>query len=132
VPDVRRAEEQGLTGERLTTSGPILVVDDDEALRALLAATLASGGYCVLEAATGEEALQLARLEPPGLVALDVCLPGVSGYHVCHELRSVYGEGLPIIFISGVRTHLSTASPAPTSTARSRLPRTNYSSGSAA
>ena len=53
MPDVRRAEEQGLTGERLTTSGPILVVDDDEALRALLAATLASGGYCVLEAATG-------------------------------------------------------------------------------
>jgi DNA-binding NarL/FixJ family response regulator len=94
---------QTLTGERHANSGPILVVDDDEVLRALLSVTLASAGFRVLEAATGEEALELARREPPRLIVLDVCLPGVSGYHVCHELRTVYGEGLPIIFISGVQ-----------------------------
>jgi DNA-binding NarL/FixJ family response regulator len=84
--------------------GPVLVVDDDSEFRASLAAVLERGGYAPRQAASGEEALEAAQEEPPALVVLDVCLPGISGYQVCHELRGRFGDGLPIIFISAVRT----------------------------
>jgi len=35
---------------------------------------------------------------------LDVCLPGISGYEVCHRLRGTFGEALPIMFVSAGRT----------------------------
>ena len=35
---------------------------------------------------------------------LDVQLPGMSGYEICRELRDEFGEGLPILFVSGFRT----------------------------
>jgi DNA-binding NarL/FixJ family response regulator len=40
----------------------------------------------------------------PILVVLDVCLPGISGYQVCHSLRERFGAGLPIVFVSAART----------------------------
>jgi DNA-binding NarL/FixJ family response regulator len=91
----------------VSDSGPgnsILVVDDDAGLRALVGAVLESAGYTTLEAATGEEALEFAARQEPRLVVLDVLLPGISGYQVCRKLREAFGERLPIIFVSGVRT----------------------------
>jgi DNA-binding NarL/FixJ family response regulator len=82
----------------------ILLVEDDADYRASTAATLEFAGYAVRQATTGEEALGLVQDEAPRLVVLDVCLPGISGYQVCHELRRRFGEGLPIIFISAART----------------------------
>jgi DNA-binding NarL/FixJ family response regulator len=84
--------------------GPVLVVDDDQGCRTLISTLLDSGGYSTVEAATGEEAIARAAGASPRLVILDVCLPGVSGYQVCRALRDQYGDGLPIIFISGIRT----------------------------
>jgi DNA-binding NarL/FixJ family response regulator len=85
-------------------SGSILLVDDDENLRALANELLKRGGYRIREAATGEEALVAAREERPSVVLLDVHLPGMSGYDVCRALRAEFGERLPILFISGERT----------------------------
>jgi DNA-binding NarL/FixJ family response regulator len=82
----------------------VLVVDDDESYRSLMRTVLESGAHSVLEAATGEEALGLAAREPPGLVVLEVCLPGICGYQVCRVLRQRFGDGLPIVFVSGLRT----------------------------
>jgi DNA-binding NarL/FixJ family response regulator len=70
----------------------------------LMATVLVRGGHPVVEAATGEEALELADRVAPGLAVLDICLPGISGYQVCRVLRERFGGGLPIIFVSGVRT----------------------------
>jgi DNA-binding NarL/FixJ family response regulator len=84
--------------------GPVLVVDDDDEARARIAAALAPRGYSIAEARTGEEALLLVQEEAPGLAILDICLPGISGYQVCHSLRQQFGEGLPIVFLSGART----------------------------
>jgi DNA-binding NarL/FixJ family response regulator len=84
--------------------GPILVVDDDDDFRALIAAVLDHCGYLLVEAATGEEALEAASAAPPMLVVLDIHLPGMSGYEVCRALREEFGDGLPIIFVSGERT----------------------------
>jgi DNA-binding NarL/FixJ family response regulator len=84
-------------------SSPILIVDAVEA-GADLVAQLERAGYGTVCAETGEEALELARSDAPALVLLEVCLPGICGYEVCRQLRGLYGEALPIVFVSGGRT----------------------------
>jgi DNA-binding NarL/FixJ family response regulator len=91
----------------LTTSrphGPVLVVDDDDEVRGFVAVTLGRGGYAVSQANSGEAALDAVQEEPPAVALVDICLPGISGYDVCYELRKQFGDGLPIIVISGART----------------------------
>ncbi|HET9514779.1 MAG TPA: response regulator [Gemmatimonadales bacterium] len=66
----------------------ILVVDDEPDITALVAYHLAKAGYRVTTAASGAEALRVARNERPDVVILDLMLPGVSGYDVLSELRS--------------------------------------------
>jgi DNA-binding NarL/FixJ family response regulator len=80
------------------------VVDDDDGFRALVQALLERAGIAVELAADGNAALEAVRLSKPGLVLLDVCLPGTSGYEVYRELKDRHGDALPIIFISGERT----------------------------
>src|SRR5947209_19039697 len=82
----------------------ILIVDDDASTRAAIAAILGDAGYLTREADCGGDALRAARLEPPGLVLLDVNLPGMCGYEVCRLLRDEFGEQFPIVFVSGART----------------------------
>jgi DNA-binding NarL/FixJ family response regulator len=84
--------------------GPILVVDDDPVFRELVSTLLDRLGPRIVGAGTGDEALGAARGERPSLVLLDVDVPGISGYEVCHQLREAYGHDLPIVFVSGHRT----------------------------
>jgi DNA-binding NarL/FixJ family response regulator len=83
---------------------PILIVDDDSIVRAAIATILADAGYATREADSGAEALRVARSEAPGLVLLDVNLPGMCGYEVCRLLRDEFGDQFPIVFVSGART----------------------------
>ena len=82
----------------------ILLVDDDEGMRALLTEVFSAAGFTALTAASGEEALELAVSDKPALVVLDVCLPGCSGYEVCSRLRQTFGQTIGIVFLSGERT----------------------------
>jgi two-component system phosphate regulon response regulator PhoB len=66
----------------------ILVVDDEPEIVALVAYHLAKAGYRVSTAASGQDALELARRERPSLVVLDLMLPGMSGFDVLEQLRS--------------------------------------------
>jgi DNA-binding NarL/FixJ family response regulator len=84
--------------------GPVLVVDDDASQRALLRELLQRIGLDIVEAEDGETALRSAARQPPSLVLLEVQLPRIGGYEVCHELRERYGDDLPIVFVSGTRT----------------------------
>jgi len=77
----------------------ILLVDDDEEIRASLRRSLALEGYKIAQAADGSEALRLAREAPPDLVVLDVMLPEVDGLEVCRRLRAA-DETLPIIMLT--------------------------------
>jgi DNA-binding NarL/FixJ family response regulator len=86
------------------SQGYILIVDDDAGFRAFVTALLTQAGYTTMEASCGDEALRTARSECPDLVVLDVCLPGVSGYEICRELKEQVAGALPILFVSGVRT----------------------------
>ena len=86
-----------------TARGSILVAEDDECHRALVAETLRAAGYDVLEAASGTDAVAATATARPDAVLLDVVLPGLSGYEVCHRLRDRFGDALPIMFMSGER-----------------------------
>ena len=83
--------------------GPILVTDDDDLLRTYVIDLLEQAGYAASGAASGQQALELARRERPSLVVLDVLMPDLSGYEVCRQLRGLYGPSLPIMFVWGER-----------------------------
>ena len=91
-----------LAGADLTGEGTILLVEDEEGLRALNARGLVSRGYTVLEAGNGIEAIDV--LEKSGkqvdLVVSDVVMPEMDGPTLARELR-VRNPGLKIIFVSG-------------------------------
>jgi two-component system KDP operon response regulator KdpE len=79
-------------------SANILVVDDEPQIRRVLRSTLSFRGYELVEASTGEEALELARKLKPDLILLDVNLPGMSGVETCRELRRF--TAAPIIMLT--------------------------------
>jgi DNA-binding NarL/FixJ family response regulator len=83
---------------------PILLVDNEREALEFMRGVLHKAGYATFAASSGEEALDAVGDEMPWLVILDVCLPGISGYEVCRELRRRFGDGLPIIFASSLRT----------------------------
>jgi DNA-binding NarL/FixJ family response regulator len=85
------------------TGDGVLVVDNDPLFRAFIREQLERAGFEVVEAEDGEAALEEAARRRPELVLLDVCLPGVSGYEICRELRDRFGDSLGIIFVSGER-----------------------------
>ena len=79
----------------------ILLVDDDPDLRLALKVRLKAGGYDVVEAQDGLEALRAVRNETPDLILLDLMLPRLDGYHVCKLLKSDERyQSLPIIILS--------------------------------
>ncbi len=65
----------------------ILIVDDEEYIRELVAATLSGSPYELLMAKDGEEALEIARKERPDLILLDIEMPKKDGYEVCRALK---------------------------------------------
>jgi two-component system, OmpR family, KDP operon response regulator KdpE len=79
-------------------SANILVVDDEPQIRRVLRSTLSFRGYTILEASTGEEALELASKHKPDLILLDVNLPGMSGIETCREIRR--STDVPIIMLT--------------------------------
>jgi DNA-binding NarL/FixJ family response regulator len=82
--------------------GVILVVDDDEGVRACIAAVLRAAGFGVEVSGDGHEALAVAREHLVQAVVLDIRLPGLSGYEVCRALKDER-PNLPILFLSGER-----------------------------
>jgi len=94
---IKRAASADLTGE-----GTILLVEDEEGLRALNARGLTSRGYTVLEAGNGVEAIDVLEKsgKPVDLVVSDVVMPEMDGPTLARELRT-RNPSLKIIFVSG-------------------------------
>jgi CheY-like chemotaxis protein len=79
----------------------VLLCDDEEALRQLVRATLDNGRYEILEAADGDESLELARRLRPDLLVLDMMMPGRSGLDVIRALRADEGFArTPVIMLT--------------------------------
>lgn len=79
-------------------SATILAVDDEPQIRRVLRTTLSAQGHTILEAKSGEEALETIRRERIDLVLLDVNLPGISGLETCREIRA--SSDVPIIMLT--------------------------------
>jgi DNA-binding response OmpR family regulator len=79
----------------------ILLVEDDPAVLRAVSYILGKEGYEVLTATNGLDGLSKAKGESPDLLILDVMLPGIDGYEVCHRLRSEPQTAqLPILMLS--------------------------------
>jgi CheY-like chemotaxis protein len=76
---------------------PVLVVEDDEGLRAYLVTILEHHGYRVVAAGSGEEALELLGDRKAMLAVLDIGLPGMDGFAVAEQLAS----DVPVIVVTG-------------------------------
>ncbi|GAA3837828.1 two-component system response regulator CseB [Amycolatopsis tucumanensis] len=76
----------------------VLLVEDDEVIRRALTLALSRYGYAVTTAADGLTGLEVFRRESPGLVLLDVMLPGLDGIGLCRRLRET--STVPILMMS--------------------------------
>jgi DNA-binding response OmpR family regulator len=79
-------------------STTVLVVDDEPIVREVVVSYLRHEGYRTLEAEDGETARRLLQEEPPGLVVLDVMLPGTDGLELCRWIRA--RSDLPVIMLT--------------------------------
>ena len=87
---------------RRNSGATVLVVDDQEILRVLMCKTLERGGFDVLTASSGQEALSLFRdADPPvDLLVTDYSMPGMTGLQLARECCSLNPE-LNVLYISG-------------------------------
>jgi two-component system OmpR family response regulator len=98
-----RSEPEGkmaatLSG-RASHDEAILVVEDEDAIRELVATALRFTGFRVETAISGREALAEARNAPFDLIVLDVNLPDLDGFAVCKKLRAD-GDSVPVVFLT--------------------------------
>jgi CheY-like chemotaxis protein len=80
----------------------VLLVEDDDQARELIRTILSQQGYLVLAAASGVEAVDIARKHPGrvDLLLSDMLLPEMSGYDTAQQVRSIHPD-VPVLFISG-------------------------------
>ncbi|HEV2178145.1 MAG TPA: response regulator [Terriglobia bacterium] len=81
----------------------VLLAEDDRFLRKATEAALRRGGFTVLAASDGEEALRMARAEAPDIVLLDMIMPKVQGFEVLREIKKNPGTAsIPVIILSNL------------------------------
>lgn len=91
------------TGNSETLQGGdevILVVDDEPAIRRLLISVLKKLGYTLLQASSGEEALEIAERQPIDLLLTDMVMPGINGKMLAERLQVLYPD-LETLYMSG-------------------------------
>ncbi len=81
----------------------VLVIDDHEQNRELVAAQLSAAGFAVREASSGPGGIQSCADNPPDLILLDVLMPGLNGFETCQRLRELpASRNVPIIILTSL------------------------------
>lgn len=81
----------------------ILIVEDDDFFRDLLKKKLVSLGFNILEAANGEEGIELTKQKKPDLIILDLLLPNTDGFEVLSKVKTNSDTSLiPVIIVSNL------------------------------
>ncbi len=79
----------------------VMVVEDNEKNRKLVRVVLKAKGYNIIEAATGEEALNLLKNQKPDIILMDIQLPGIDGLTLIKQIKaSVITKDIPIIAVT--------------------------------
>jgi PleD family two-component response regulator len=95
-------ERRGRSRRNAREGTRVLIIDDSPTIVAALRKFLRSAGYVTLEAIDAENGIELARLEKPELIFLDIVLPGMNGFAALRLLRrDPVTRDVPIIMISG-------------------------------
>ncbi len=82
-------------------STTILVVDDSPTAQRLIRLAVEAGGYRVLTASDGNEAIDVALRERPDLIVLDIILPKKNGFQVCRHLKAhPETRGIKVVLLS--------------------------------
>jgi len=82
--------------------GVVLLVDDDENSLEMLSSCLTNGGFRVVTAKNGEEALRHLDKFEPQLIISDVMMPEMSGYELCRKVRALGLDEIPFLFVSAL------------------------------
>ncbi len=86
----------------------VLLVDDDEVNLLLTALALRERGFTIIEAGSGERALELLRDWTPDIIVLDAMMPGLDGFETCRRLRRTPGfENVPVLMLTGLEDDAS-------------------------
>ena len=102
MADVGPLEEDAVE-EAQTDQGPLLIVDDNEVNRDVLARHLGRQGYATAVAENGRQALEMIRMQKFGLLLLDVMMPEMNGYQVLRHLKTDPRlRDIPVIMISAL------------------------------
>ena len=79
----------------------ILIAEDERNIRELVNFSLQFGGFVVVQAANGAEAVEQAQKELPDLILMDVRMPKMTGYEACRQLKSMPElRDIPVVFLS--------------------------------
>jgi predicted signal transduction protein with EAL and GGDEF domain/DNA-binding response OmpR family regulator len=86
----------------------VLLVDDDEVNLLLTALALRERGFKMVEAGSGEAALELLRDWTPDIIVLDAMMPGLDGFDTCRALRRLPGyQNMPVLMLTGLEDDAS-------------------------
>lgn len=87
-------------------SGTILIVDDDPSVRKVAQFRLEREGYRVVTASNGDEGLRLAKSERPGVILLDILMPGMNGREVLRRLKAdAETSSIPVVLLTVIEAH---------------------------
>jgi CheY-like chemotaxis protein len=79
----------------------ILIAEDERDIRELVNFSLQFGGFTVVQAANGAEAVEQAQKELPDLILMDVRMPKMTGYEACRQMKSMPElRDIPVVFLS--------------------------------
>jgi CheY-like chemotaxis protein len=81
----------------------VLVAEDEADIRFMTCFTLRYGGFEVIEAVDGAQALELAQQTAPDLILLDAKMPRLDGYETCRQLKALPAvQHIPVVFVSAL------------------------------
>jgi DNA-binding response OmpR family regulator len=79
----------------------ILIAEDERDIRELVSFSLQFGGFTVVQATNGAEAVEQAQKELPDLILMDVRMPKMTGYEACRQMKTIDAlREIPVVFLS--------------------------------
>jgi DNA-binding response OmpR family regulator len=79
----------------------ILIAEDERDIRELVSFSLQFGGFSVVQATNGAEAVEQAQKELPDLILMDVRMPKMTGYEACRQMKAIDTiRDIPVVFLS--------------------------------